>query len=131
MAPLERNVDRVALGYCAVAVLRCGHITPAADQRDLASPLAVYHSGPPTFEIGGPTVVRPGQLCTWSARGIGIPVIINYQWSGLLAGDGYSITGSVDSPGYLCVTATDGWGRQGWGSIYVTVDPQLETKACV
>lgn len=98
---------------------------------DLGSPLAVYDSGPPTFVIEGPTVVRPSQRCTWSAQGIGIPIIDNFQWSGALSGSGYSITGSLQNSGVLTVSAVDGWARQGSASIYVQVDPYLEDKACL
>ncbi|MGH7555800.1 MAG: hypothetical protein ACREMQ_22595 [Longimicrobiales bacterium] len=86
--------------------------------------LNVYDPGPPQVTINGPTVIPPGQYCTWNATvSYGISPF-TFQWSALFSGSGQSVSGVPSGSGWLTVQVTDWDGRQDTENMYVTVQGQ-------
>jgi hypothetical protein len=90
-------------------------------EKDLG-PLTVYDPGPPQVSIGGPVLLAPNLLCTWTADIVkGIPPFV-IEWSGLFSGDGPEIQG-VATSGDLYVMVRDADGRQVSTMVGITVGP--------
>lgn len=74
--------------------------------------------------ITGPAVITSGDNETWSASitapHLGYPPY-TYAWSGVLSGNGSSVTGSPASTGFLYLTVQDSHGFQSTTQIYISV----------
>ena len=91
--------------------------------------LVVYDPGPPVVTITGPTSVKTGLLCTWTASiSAGIEPF-TYSWSGLFSGSTESIEKVTVSSGWLNVSVTDWKSRTSQTSVYITVDSNGPTPS--
>lgn len=85
--------------------------------------LAVFDPGPPTVSIAGPTSVRTGVLCTWTASVSNGIDPYSYDWTGLWAGTYSNVSGVAASSGWLNLQVTDLLGRTASTMQYITVTP--------
>jgi len=78
---------------------------------------------PPLLQasIAGPSEVQPDYPCTWSAQVGGGQGPYTIQWSGVLSGSGYEVSGSLSAPGWLYLDVTDGAGNTDGDQLYITV----------
>jgi len=96
-------------------------------QKELG-PLVVL--GPPSVDsIVGPTIVGRNARCTWTGYASGSRPI-SYQWTGVLSGSEWQISGIVANSGYLTLTVTDRVGRFAMDSTSISVDPEAEPGYC-
>lgn len=89
-------------------------------EMDLGS-LTVFDPGPPSASIDGPSEVPPESMCYWTVFPNGGIRPYDYQWSGVLTGSSYTVSGTINGSGWLNVLVTDGLNRQSSTSLYVTV----------
>ena len=91
--------------------------------------LVVCDPGPPVVTITGPTSVKAGLLCTWTASiSVGIEPF-TYSWSGLFSGRTESIEKLTVSSGWLNVSVTDWKSRTSETSVCITVDSNGPTPS--
>ncbi len=76
---------------------------------------------PLASSISGPTSVRPGEACAWSAVTSGGLGPYSYQWSGVLSGSASQFLGSVPQSGWLNLTVTSADQQQASSQVYVSV----------
>jgi hypothetical protein len=90
-------------------------------------------SGSFTVSINGPSVVGPFnfQCSVWNAQVSGAATITSSEWSGLFAGSGSSVQGTVpQNGGQLHLIVQDSQGRQGAYNMQITYDPN-NTDYCI
>lgn len=66
------------------------------------------------------------KLSDWIAEVTGGMDPLRYRWSGVLSGDGFSVSGYVTESGWLEVAVTDQGNRRGEARVFVTVDSSAD-----
>jgi hypothetical protein len=91
-------------------------------ENDLQVSLLAYNPPSPIAQISGPTSVRTGMECTWSASGSTGYGTKSYEWkwNGSFVGDEVEYTRIVSSSGTLSLKVTDDIDRTDSTSIEVT-----------
>ena len=86
--------------------------------------VSVYVSNQPlSVSIDGPSSVRPGDACTWTALVQHGRTPYTYSWSGILSGSDYFIVGAPASSGDLNIHVSSPDGQGADATLSVTVTP--------
>ena len=83
-------------------------------------------AGPPSVDsIIGPVLVDGNARCTWAGYASGSKPL-SYEWTGVVSGSGWRISGIATESGSLTLTITDRIGRTARKAIGVLVDPDTD-----
>jgi hypothetical protein len=83
--------------------------------------LVVFDPGIPNASVNGPTSMGEDLFCVWTASVSGGITPFSYTWTGILTGNGSSVSGVPSSSGWLYLEVEDYMGRTDSYSHYVSV----------